>query len=56
LHCFKDLEEAKYEIKKRNFNALTPADQPDPPEMQIGPREIPRYLKYSSKMKDNDIE
>ena len=30
--------------------------QPDPPEMQLGPEKIPKYLKYSSKMKDNDIE
>jgi len=56
LHCFKDLNEAKYQIKNRNFDALTPVDQPDPPEMQLGPEKIPKYLKYSSKIKDNDIE
>lgn len=41
---------------ERTDSPLTKVDDFEPPEMQVGTHQIPKYMKYSSRVQDNDIE
>lgn len=50
------MKEAKRISNLRSDSPLTKVVDNEPPEMQLGSYQIPKYMKYSSRLEDNDIE